>query len=136
MGLFSRKPTVQPAPVSQTPILLPSPRLATSDEEAGELLEQVGQIQRAIMDGASLNGAGEELVSRIEGASLYYLGVGADPVKVFDTLIAPISEWGMGRLTQAMLLEPRSSEGVAGKRAFDIVCAFREKYQYLNPDNN
>jgi hypothetical protein len=137
MGLFSRKPPVEPisseVPVS---IQLPPPRTATSSEEAGELFEQVGQIQAAVMGGSSLNGVGEELVSRIEGAALYFLGTGADPVEVFDKIIAPISEWGMARLTQAWLPEPGSPEGVAGKHAFDIVCALREKYQHLNPDNN
>ncbi len=137
MGLFSRKstPPQQPAQTS-APIALPAARQVGSKEEAGQLLEQVGDIQRQIMDGASVQGAGEALSCRIEGAALYYLGAGAEPSVVFDQIIAPISEWGMGRLMDRWVMDPNSAEGVAGKHAFDVICALREKYQHLNPANN
>lgn len=88
------------------------------------------------MGGASVEGAGEALSCRVEGAALYYLGAGGEPAAVFDQIIAPISEWGMGRLMGPWVTDPSSAEGVAGKHAFDVICALREKYQHLNPDNN
>lgn len=149
MGFFSRKqpasvavpqsPAQAPVPVPsevQRPLELPAPRVATSKEQAGALLEEVGQVQREVMNGAPLEGVGEELTSRIEGVALYYLEAGTDPVVVFDQVIAPISEWGMGRLMGPWVMDQGSREGVAGKRAFDMVCALRDKYQHLNPDNN
>lgn len=132
-----------PQPTAQAPLRseaqglsLPAPRVATSREQAGALLEEVGQIQREVVGGAPLDGVGEELVSRIEGAALYYLRAHADPVVVFDQIIAPITEWGMGRLMGPWMMDQTSRQGVAGKHAFDVVCALREKYQHLNPANN
>lgn len=140
MGIFSRKssrateaPAVAPEP--SAPPSLPAPRYVATRDDAARLLHEVGQIQREIMSGASARGAGDELVSRLEGVVLFHLEAGADRAHVFDELVAPISEWGMGRLFGPYLLDSDSVEGADGKQAFDIVCAFREKYQHLNPEN-
>lgn len=142
MGLFGRREPIPVTPTSPATapavansIVLPPPRPASTREEADALLEEVGRIQRRVMDGAPLAGTGEALVSNIEGAALYFLSAGAEPAAVFDQIIAPISEWGMGRLLGPSLMNPTSNEGVASKHAFDVVCALREKYQHLNPNN-
>ena len=106
-------------------VVLPPALSATTREQAGALLEQVGQLQRHVAATGELDGVAEAIVSRIEGAALFYLAAGADPVVVFDQAIAPISEWAL----------PLLMEGPEATRTAHVIFALREKYQYLNPNN-
>ena len=133
MGLFSRKPA---PPTVQRPVVLPAPFVYDTDEVCGEALEEVGDLQRAVGHG-DLDGFGEAVVARIEGALIHYLRTGAEPEKVFDVLVAPISEWAMSNLAPVWLPDLGATARSAGaRRAYDIIIAFREKYQHLNPANN
>lgn len=142
MGIFGRKKAgggseASPASASEA-VILPEPRVVTTRAEADALLEETGDLQRTFMEGRiSAEGLGEEIVARVEGNIIFFLGDGADPVKVFDVLVDSISEWAMTNFTflSAPDLDPQSAEGRARTRAFELVCALRDKYQHLNPDN-
>lgn len=134
MGLFSRKPA---PPAVQRPVVLPTPFVYDTDEECGEAFEEVGELQRGVGYG-DLDGFGEAVVARIEGAVIHYLHTGSEPEKVFDVVVAPISEWAMSSLVPVWLMPDRgaTARAAGAKHAYDIIIAFREKYQHLNPANN
>lgn len=149
MGLFSSRK--QPRESSDRPsrpqseqlegqgaaIVLPEPVDVSSHQEADSVFEEAGEIQRRVSAGGTTEGVGEALVSRIEGAAVYFLRAGADGQIVFDRIIAPLSEWGLENLfiRTNVLGDADSREGVAGKRAFDLIVKLRAKYQHLSPEN-
>ncbi|TWP32998.1 hypothetical protein [Leekyejoonella antrihumi] len=133
MGLFSRnekKKATGPMPWPE--VTLPEPCIIASDGEAGKVLDEMGSIQRAIMDGGSVNGAGNELVSRAEGVVIYLLASGKNQAEVFAKLVAPLSNWSMGRLFK---FDPDDPEFEVGRYACAQATDFRKKYQYLDPTN-
>lgn len=111
----------------------------TSDEQAGMLLNEVGQIQEAVSEGwRSADGAELEILPRLEGVLLFKLPVATYPAQVFDVLVAPISKWAMDQVATHpdFVNNPGSPEMQARLRLMNFSGEFRKKYQYLNPENN
>ena len=93
MGLFSRKQAQTPTPEPVPPPELPEPRHVSSADEANALLREVGEIQRAIQQGASVAGTGEEYVSRLEGAAMFFLA--SAPVRPIEWARASDTEFAV-----------------------------------------
>ena len=139
MGFFSRKkapqPVPSPQPVEEEPVVLPRPIEVHSEAEANQLMNEIGERQRRIMLNDTVIGAGDFMCARVEGVVIYSLNAGKTPESVFDVLVDPIAQWGLGRFFNPWLEDQDSAEGQGGRRSMDVIMALRNKYQYLNPHN-
>lgn len=96
----------------------------------------MGALQRVVGE-RNLEGFGEAIVARLEGALIHQLQMSAQQQDVFEVLVAPIMQWAMPSLVPVWMLDLGASPRSAGAgRAYDIIMAFHEKYQHLNPRNN
>lgn len=146
MGLFSRRRTeAQPPPDTQPAAPPPEPEMieplkrpdpipvdVTSDAHARTLLEEVGDIQRAVeADHTDLIERAEAIVSRVEGVVEWMVLRGHD--NIYGPLIEPLQAWAMA--TYAPLFLTGSGDRAREARTgYDVMRRLYKEYEHFNPD--
>lgn len=122
-------------------IILPEPEVILNPEMAEEAIEKIKQVQEVISKGFIDEAIVTWIVAETEGLLAYLLNVHAKSAvsraAVFDSLIAPLSEWGLFVAVSSgdFVENPESERQQLLNKLMYMLGALRSKYQYLNPNN-
>lgn len=102
--------------------------LIFSDEHAGQILEEVGQLQRQIEAGQGLDVASQEVSTRARAVIEYFLSCGS--TNVFKPLVEPLMQWGIYSLAPKFLTD-ESLQGKQYRAVYDAISSIYADYKHL-----
>jgi hypothetical protein len=103
--------------------------LILSNERAGQVLEEIGALQRGVEAGMDLETAGEDITERARAVANYFIATGS--TNVFEPLIKPLMEWGMYSLGPVFLVD-QTDKGTKFRAVYDDIKRLYDDYKYLD----
>lgn len=103
--------------------------LIFSDEKAGAVLGEIGQLQRQIEAGSfESSTTGQAICERAAAVADYFIARGSN--NVYEPLIKPLLEWAIYSLAPKFLLDT-GPVGDANRAIYDDIVELHRRYEHL-----
>lgn len=103
--------------------------LIYSDEKAGAVLEEIGQLQRQVEAGSfEASTAGKAICERAAAVADYFIARGSN--NVYEPLIKPLLEWAIYSLAPKFLLDTGPT-GDENRAIYHDIVELHGKYEHL-----
>jgi hypothetical protein len=103
--------------------------LIFSDDKAGTVLEEIGQLQRQVETGNfDPSAAGQAICERAAAVADYFIARGSN--NVYEPLIKPLLEWAIYALAPKFLMETGPA-GDANRVIYDDIVELHGRYEHL-----
>ncbi|MFF1385553.1 hypothetical protein ACFVWT_18525 [Arthrobacter sp. NPDC058288] len=102
--------------------------LIFSDDKAGVVLEEIGQLQRQVEAGSFHSATGQDICERADAVAEYFVARGNN--NVYEPLIKPLMEWAIYALAPKFLMDA-GPDGAANRAIYSAIVELHGRYEHL-----